>query len=622
MSKNYHIDTYKDQEQIKVIANFPPEIYNVGKIDVHISAIVGKNGAGKSSLVELLYVALYNLSRRLRLTDKEDEEGVPYTPEANINVEIYYRLKGRFFKITSIGNFFHLTQFNNNGRGFQASAHFNYREQLAELFYTIVINYSMYGLNSREVGHWIKSIFHKNDSYQTPVVLNPYRSEGNININSENYLAKARLLTNLLSDGSGILYFKNNVKTAKKAVFTMDASKFQVNKKSGEIVFPNSNDLSHRIFPVLFEIFFNEPGFQVSNDIYLQRLAKEYIIRKLKSIAQRYKQYRRFPNFFGMHKSELLRKYIETLYADHSHITFKLRQAINFLKFDIIPKDKENFELPIGALAASIKTVQDKHDIPTIELLPPSFFAIDIEFSNSEDRMEKLSSGEKQKIYALSSLVYHLRNLDSVKEYQYQRVPTDTPTKLVKYQHINIIFDEVELYYHPDLQRRFIKDLLASIAAARLKSIRSINLLFITHSPFILSDIPEEHTLYLDVREGRSLQVSSETKTFGGNIHDLLANSFFLDTEGYMGEFAKEQIESAINYLMWVIQRNQKNKPATRYPKWDQIKVRRFIDMLGEPLIKTSLNELYTQAFLLTPDEIDKEISRLQAIKAAKLDKV
>ena len=40
---------------------------------------------------------------------------------------------------------------------------------------------------------WIGSIFHKNDSYQEPLVLNPYRHRGNINNNNEKQLLGVRL---------------------------------------------------------------------------------------------------------------------------------------------------------------------------------------------------------------------------------------------------------------------------------------------------------------------------------------------------------------------------------------------------------------------------------------------
>ena len=58
------------------------------------------------------------------------------------------------------------------------------------------------------------------------------------------------------------------------------------------------------------------------------------------------------------------------------------------------------------------------------------------------------------------------------------------------------------------------------------RKIRSIHILIATHSPFILTDILTERTLYL--KEGRREIV--EAQTFGGNYYDLLDNSFFFQT--------------------------------------------------------------------------------------------
>ena len=71
--------------------------------------------------------------------------------------------------------------------------------QFAETyFYTMVVNYSLFSLNAKEVGNWVNPLFHKNDGYQTSIVLNPMRSDGNININSERSLLTRRLVSNIL----------------------------------------------------------------------------------------------------------------------------------------------------------------------------------------------------------------------------------------------------------------------------------------------------------------------------------------------------------------------------------------------------------------------------------------
>src|SRR5690606_6156900 len=71
------------------------------------------------------------------------------------------------------------------------------------MFYTICMNYSHYAFNANDYvspdqPNWLEAVFHKNDAYQTPLVINPWRDEGNIIINRENDLVKSRLIANLL----------------------------------------------------------------------------------------------------------------------------------------------------------------------------------------------------------------------------------------------------------------------------------------------------------------------------------------------------------------------------------------------------------------------------------------
>jgi predicted ATP-binding protein involved in virulence len=115
-----------------------------------------------------------------------------------------------------------------------------------------------------------------------------------------------------------------------------------------------------------------------------------------------------------------------------------------------------------------------------------------------------------------SSLVYHLNNLSSI-----------VNPALVCYSNVNIIFDEIELYFHPNMQRTFLTYLLNYLNIAGFQNIYGLNFCFVTHSPFILSDIPSENILFLKKREDKSTE-NVTLKTFGANIHELLMDGFFM----------------------------------------------------------------------------------------------
>ncbi|OAV65548.1 putative ATP-binding protein involved in virulence [Bacteroidales bacterium Barb4] len=159
-----------------------------------------------------------------------------------------------------------------------------------------------------------------------------------------------------------------------------------------------------------------------------------------------------------------------------------------------------------------------------MRFLPPPFFEYDIKLNKTEKGkvipgtpipFKSMSSGEKQFIYAVSTLIYHIKNLLSIEQ-----------SDRVKYRHINLILDEVELCFHPEYQRLFINKLINTIKRIDLIADCDFNIIMATHSPFILSDIPKCNVLFL--KEGKQCDEMQED-TFGANIHSLLQNAFFLN---------------------------------------------------------------------------------------------
>ena len=81
-----------------------------------------------------------------------------------------------------------------------------------------------------------------------------------------------------------------------------------------------------------------------------------------------------------------------------------------------------------------------------------------------------------------------------------------------------------------------------------------------------------------------------------------------------MGERAKSIIKSIINYLNSLI--DKKIVPSEVKSNWNEKSVRDFIDIIGEPVLKSSLRNLYVSAFLTNKESINKEIKRLQDIQS------
>ena len=199
--------------------------------------------------------------------------------------------------------------------------------------------------------------------------------------------------------------------------------------------------------------------------------------------------------------------------------------------YALVPADSS---YTVSVCSYTVDETNDYHKIEVEDLLPPPCCYVSLGLVDNkhfetykkereayEDIIpfEGLSSGERQIAYSISSLMYHLINIDSTVD---DKNPMAMET--IHYEHANVMMDEVELYFHPDLQRRFVKLLVDSLNSMRWRYLQSVNVTLITHSPFVLSDIPMTNVLCL-TREGVS---PFYDRTFAANIHDLFNNTFVL----------------------------------------------------------------------------------------------
>ena len=163
---------------------------------VSVSAIVGKNGDGKSSLVELILRIINTFGYACGFT--EDQESLAYVN--GVEARLFYEVDEQIYFISCS---------NNEVKASFLDVSRNKRElkrHQEQLFYTVVANYSIYAYNVRHLQReveegeecWINGVFHKNDSYQTPLVLNPMRTDGNFDINKEENLCRQRLMSNFI----------------------------------------------------------------------------------------------------------------------------------------------------------------------------------------------------------------------------------------------------------------------------------------------------------------------------------------------------------------------------------------------------------------------------------------
>lgn len=570
---------------------------------INISAIVGKNGSGKSTLVELIIKAINNFFYRYREQHTKKKFHTIYFVKG-LELNLYYEYQQKIFRLHVFDGDYKVYEYKGKEGSFVEPTQVQ-RFKLDDIFYTEVINYSLYAYNSSdEEEGWITKVFHKNDGYQTPIVLNPFRKNGNIDINTENDLVFQRLLSNLLKfhDNKLNLEVGDNLiaaslifslKEEKRKVFYEDENgKWQSFGLSGFKKIEREQIIQKVALELCKQIIDLE---KIPKKVLIK--VRAYILYKLISICTKYEEYKN--DYFDIEDKSFINLdgLIDLLKDDYSHITFKLRQVINFLIHQHITFDENLDEnvVSIEVVAKSIKRLC-KNDI--ITFLPPSIFKIDIELKSlnliksDSIRFNTLSSGEKQFIYLINSIYYHLINIDSVSK--------SNKIDKTSYKYVSIILEEIELYFHPDYQRNLISRLLNGLKKIKFSKIRGLHFIFVTHSPFILSDIPSSNVL----RMSNGIFLEDCQLTFGANIYDILKDSFFLEN-GVMGKFAEESINTVINFI--------ETCKDTMYSKGSILDL---ILLIDEPIIKDKLYEMYMAKF---PDmknrDLEEEIIRSYANK-------
>lgn len=570
-------------------------IYNRSNLpEITVNCIVGMNGAGKSTLLDILYRIINNFAIRLLGEHRKNNHGRELHFAYGVNADLFVLVENIQYKIQCRNNTVRFYESKDDGVSFQTLKIRDGQDPkpiLRKLFYTISTNYSLYAFNPTEYtsdlmndnfteinGKWLSGVFHKNDGYFTPIVITPYRENGNIDIENENKLANQRVMAMaLLSYAQNASFLPNHEPNSIK--FHIDLSykeRIEYNYQKSISTQYEGFDIRHviRFFEQAWNKYFEEEygdieGYDERVKTSQYNLALFYMAYKTLKICMTYddfwkamgvstllKHCSKLEDFLSYTNKNLPVKTkvvinkilheIKNESGEYSHITLKLTVCMKYIEMlcrDNDPSWPDNGSYSIKSLVMnkSIRTYND-----AVSVLPPAFFDTSMTFvpngnhnknsswtalSKDGFTLGKMSSGERQILYSLSYVLYHIKNLQSVQEDENR----------VAYHNICLIFDEAELYYHPDYQRRFLNMLLESLSWCNIdtKKIKSIQILIVTHSPFVLSDMLTENTLYLE--EGKILNVTQQT--FGANYYDMLSSSFFF-RKSAIGDVASSKIRN------------------------------------------------------------------------------
>ena len=612
--------------------------------NIHVQAIVGKNGSGKSSILDIIYRVINNLSFYLLECETNYKSSVRFV--VNLNAKLYYNIGDAIYSISCIDSHVKWEKrvFSSLEKEILfdstwASSQFdksNLIERGKELFYAVVTNYSPHALVSDDyqselvsrhkdvkmidgdIHSWLHSLFHKNDGYLTPICLSPFREiNGAINMSKELALSEYRL--------SSIFLFYQYLSSSNTQIgdigiidsYTLHSITYCFNQDHAQeryrvYTYPTEKEITKcedkSYGKLILEYFgFWDPRLMM-NGLYLN--ACTYLTAKIYSIVDRYPKYKAYWNlFFKEEPSMLYRrlKYVITkrvpyanqqklykllnaLSEDHTHITIKLNQVISLLRYMKGCKKIKDFSWlsnnPQGfSYDEYIQKVHGVSSVNTIEeiqlLLPPPIFSIDISLARHSESQENIVS-----LADMSSGERQMLFVLSTYIYHVLNLKSIAQDiSRVSYRNFFLILDEVEICFHPDYQRQFIGRLIKAIVDLGLNKEYSFNILLATHSPFILSDIHKQNILYL--REGKDVSEKIEVNPFCANVNDILDQSFFMEN-GFSGEFATGKVQDLIKFL------NSKSKRSKSGWTFDNAEC--FIkNIVGDPIIQSALLAMYNQ---------------------------
>lgn len=200
--------------------------------NISFSAVAGKNGSGKSSLMSIVYRVLNNLSYLITI-GMERNAAEPLFFVEDVHASLFFESGGRLGWVICEGSniTFHwgdeedveMSYDWDNDNITDGLLEYNRQFISRHFCFTLVENYALFSLTSDEYsrdsakrnpikakqrklskeendsekftnGEWIDSIYNKNDGYQACIGIEPYKGGGNLNLNTQRELALERVV--------------------------------------------------------------------------------------------------------------------------------------------------------------------------------------------------------------------------------------------------------------------------------------------------------------------------------------------------------------------------------------------------------------------------------------------
>ncbi len=589
---------------------------------LNIYALLGKNGAGKTSIINLIrnsgmfgsennfdeetrYCLIFKISSTVywissndKITVKNHEKKINLTKRALDDDKNYMSTSVIFFS-----NIVNLSDKKNISFNVTDRHKHNIIEQQIDLSNQFVYNWELESVyNSKYNDSAIKLIrfsskYYNDDNYLQILTSNRNTKEENeddkykFEITVLDYVYVDVITKSILLDDIPIKLVNSEVKYG---------STFELNDIDQQNVFNILNNIFNLNFGREYEIVrdivfkyyeekkyikfmnntYNESNFIEVEDIIWKCiekiLSKQIIIDKGQEKAEE--------------KYKIIVNIIVNYYKNKSYIE---QHEVKVLEDDVVWK----CVYEIDQKTTIINEYRFKIELRNGQLLIELLNEIISNFEKSEMnfifyQINSLSTGQMARLNLFSTLDYYWNQEDI--------------TGRIKKKNYILILDEAETSFHPEWQRTFIYDLIYFLEFQKEnnRAFNSIQIIISSNSPFIISDLPNRNLIFLDEKKGDAIS------GLGQNIHSLLSEAFFMKST--IGEFAKTKISKIISDL---------NVDGVQYLKDNKYNVENRIKIIGEPIIRNKLLDmLYKKLYTLENkaseiNYIEEKINELQSMR-------
>ncbi|MFF2091289.1 AAA family ATPase [Paenibacillus sp. NPDC058174] len=216
----------------------------------------------------------------------------------------------------------------------------------------------------------------------------------------------------------------------------------------------------------------------------------------------------------------------------------------------------------------------------------------------------QLSTGEKKILELLSTIVHEI--YESTVSQQIRLMNRKIRKNII------VLIDEIESTMHLEWSRNllnyvtsYLDEMIIPGYTSDIKYIEfgiSVQLIMTTHSPFLLSDLNKDSIIALEFVEGKVYKRES-IKAFAQNIQRIMNNEFFI--KDCYGTFAQNKIEQIIKLC----------DKKQRLSKDEKKKIKYVIEEIGEPILRKKLEDKFMQKLKDDSDIQDEEVGLLSKIE-------